>query len=135
MLQPFGVYPRNVRREDGKVARCYLRWEVEHASSQHQSRRQSLAGIKIEIPNKDTDCSKVVEGQAEGTQPPNGGPQKPVLEVPAEGPVLEAAAEAPSAIPEAIVPQSAALSYAELVKSYRGDRNEAVAIEFDTRYA
>jgi hypothetical protein len=126
MLQPFGVYPRNVRREDGKVVRCYMRWEVEHASSQHQSRRQSLAGIKIEIPNKDADCSKVVEDQAEATQPPNGGAQQPAL---------EAATEAPSAIPEAIVPQSAALSYAELVKSYRGDRNEAVAIEFDTRYA
>jgi hypothetical protein len=53
----------------------------------------------------------------------------------AEGPVLEVPAEAPSAIPEIIVPKSAALAFAELVKSYRGDRAEAVAIEFDTRYA
>jgi hypothetical protein len=135
MLQPFGVYPRNVRREDGKVVRCYMRWEVEHASSQHESRRQSLASLKIEIPNKDTGCSKVVEGQTEATQPPNGGAQQPVLEVVAEGPVLEVPAEEPSAIPEIIVPKSAALAFAELVKSYRGDRAEAVAIEFDTRYA
>jgi hypothetical protein len=126
MLQPFGVYPRNVRREDAKVVRCYLRSEVEYASSQHESRKQSLASLKIEIPNKDTGCSKVAEGQAEATQPPNGGAQQPVL---------EAAVEAPSPIPEAIVPQSAPLTYAELVKSYRGDRAEAVAIEFDTRYA
>jgi hypothetical protein len=129
MLQPFGVYPRNVRREDAKVVRCYLRSEVEYASNQHESRRQSLAGLKIEIPNKNAGCSKVAEGQADGTQPPNGEAQKPVLEMPAEGPVLEASAEGPSPIPEVNVPKSAQLSYAELVESYRNGRAEAVAIE------
>jgi hypothetical protein len=126
MLQPFGVYPRNVRREDAKVVRCYLRSEVEYASNQHESRRQSLASLKIEIPNKDTDCSKVAEGQADRTQPPNGGAQEPVLEVPAE---------APSAVPEVNVPKSAQLRYTELLNSYRREgRCEAVAVEIDTRY-
>jgi hypothetical protein len=126
MLQPFGVYPRNVRGEDAKVVRCYLRYEVEDASNQHQSRRQSLADLKIEIPNKDAGCSKVVEGQAEGTQPANGGAQQPVLEVPAEG---------PSAIPEVNVPKSVELRYTELLNSYRREGHcEAVAVEIDTRY-
>jgi hypothetical protein len=135
MLQPFGVYPRNVRREDAKVVRCYLRSEVEYASSQHESRRQSLASLKIEIPNKDAGCSKVVEDQADGTEPPNGGTQQPVLEVPAEGPVLEVAAEVPSAIPEVNVPKSVELRYTELLNSYRREGHcEAVAVEIDTRY-
>jgi hypothetical protein len=126
MLQPFGVYPRNVRREDGKVVRCYMRYEVEDASSQHQSRRQSLADLKIEIPNKDAGCSKVAEDQADGTQPANGGAQEPVLEVPAEG---------PSAVPEVNVPKSAELRRTEILNSYRREGTcEAVAVEIDSRY-
>jgi hypothetical protein len=107
MLKPLGVYPRNVRLTETKVVRCYLRSEVEYASSQHQSRRKSLASLKIEIPNKDADCSKVAEGQAAVEQPTNCGAQEPVL---------EAAAEPPSVVPVVTVPHS----YAEILNSYRG---------------
>jgi hypothetical protein len=135
MLRPLGVYPRNIRLTETKVVRCYRRSEVEYAGSQHQSRRKSLANLNIEIPNKNADCSKVVEDQAAVELPPNGGAQEPVLEAATEGPVLEATAEGPSAVPEVSVPQSAQPSYAEILKSYRdGSRAEAVAIDFGPQY-
>jgi hypothetical protein len=132
MLQPFGVYPRNVRREDAKVVRCYLRSEVEYASSQRQSRRQSLADLKIEIPNKDAGCSKVVEssilpssaaGQA-GVELPSGGSRS------ASG-CAGSAVEPPAAAPEVYVPQPQRPSYNEIVNKYR-DSSKAKAPAIDT---
>jgi hypothetical protein len=148
MLQPFGVYPRNVRREDAKVVRCYLRSEVEYASNQHQSRRQSLGSLKIEIPNKNADCSRVAEDcvaedwvaedRVAAEQPaeetsgtlacPQGGSQtSPGREGRAPEPPLPA--------PEVNVPQPAQPTYAEILNSYRdGSRAEAVAIDRCPQY-
>jgi hypothetical protein len=43
--------------------------------------------------------------------------------------------EPPLAVPEVNVPQPARLTHAEILDSYRNGRNEAVAIDFDPRYA
>jgi hypothetical protein len=143
MLKPLGVYPRNVRLSDTKVVRCYWRSEVEYASDQHRSRRQSLESLKIEIPNKDTGCSKVIESSiltssaadqaglelpSEETGSPEACPPGECQRTPG---CAGSAVEPPAAVPEVYVPQPKRPSDNEIVNKYR-DSSKAEAPAIDT---
>jgi hypothetical protein len=133
MLRPLGVYPRNVRLTDTKVVRCYWRSEVEYASDQHQSRRQSLQSLKIEIPNKDAGCSKVVESSIPASSVADqAGVEQPSEETwcPEACPP-GSAVEPPAPVPEVYVPPPQRPSYSEIVNKHR-DSSKAKAPAIDT---